>query len=127
MFTALSPNARRSDLGRQKIARRQRVRKGLRLLKRRINRAVRNERENAVIYRLLARRFPSDSDEASLLRLLGRSALRRVKRLKGLLAEFHAMSRPLQRTWRFYGRRLHALYAPRRWALLSTKDGRGKN
>jgi hypothetical protein len=93
----------------QDIAGRRRIRKGLRLLKRQINRAIRKERENAVIYRLLARRFPSESNEALVLRLLCRRATRRVKRLKDVLAEFHAIWHPPPRTWRFYARYLGML------------------
>jgi hypothetical protein len=103
------------DRGEQSIASRRRIQKGLRLLKRKINRAIRRGRENAVIYRLLARRFASESNEASALRLLCRRAMRRVKRLKDVLAELHEIWRPAPQTWYFYVRRLGALYAPRRW------------
>ena len=110
-----SRNEPSNDRWTQDIARRRRIRKGIRLLKRKINRAIHTERENAIIYRLLATRFPSGSNEASLLRSLGGRAMRRVKRLKGPLAELHEIWCPAPRTWYFYGRRLGALYAPRRW------------
>ena len=97
------------------VASRRRIRKGLRLLTRRITRAIRKERENAVIHRVLARRFPSESSEASALRLLCRRAMRRAKRLKDVLAELHEIWRPEPKPWYFYVRRLGALYAPRRW------------
>jgi hypothetical protein len=108
-------NAASNDPSIQNIARRRRTIKGIRLLRRKINHLIHTERENAIIYRLLATRFPSDSNEASSLRSLGRRAMRRVKRLKGPLAELHEIWRPAPRTWYFYGRRLGALYAPRRW------------
>jgi hypothetical protein len=105
----------------QTIATQQRIRKGLRLLKRKINRAIRKERDNAVVLRVMARRFPSDSNEASVIRLLCRRATRRVKRLKDVLAEFHAIWHPPPRTWRFYARYLGMLYAPRRWLYCRLK------
>ena len=99
----------------QNIARRRRTIKGIRLIRRKINHLIHTERENAIIYRLLAMRFPSDSNEASSLRLLGRRAMRRVQRLKWPLAELDEIWHPAPRTWGFYVRRLHVLYTPRRW------------
>jgi len=116
-----SRNEPSNDRWTQDIARRRRIGKGIRLLKRKINRANHTERENAVIYRLLAQRFPSDSNEASLLRWLGRRATRRIKRLKDVLPEFHAIWHPPPRTWRFYARHLGMLYAPRRWLYCRLK------
>ena len=99
----------------QNVARRRRTIKGIQLLRRMINYVIHTERENAIIYRLLATRFPSDSNEASSLRLLGRSAMRRVQRLKGPLAELDEIWSPALKTWGFYVRRLRVLYTPRRW------------
>ena len=110
-----SRNEPSNDRWTQDIARRRRIRKGIRLLKRKINRAIHSERENAIIYRLLATRFPSGSNEAALLRSLGGRAMRRVRRLKGPLTELHEIWRPARRTWCFYVRCLSALYAPRRF------------
>src|SRR4029079_14302472 len=107
-----SRNEPSNDRWTQDIARRRRIGKGIRLLKRKINRAIHTERENAVIYRMLAQRFPSDSNDASILRWLGRRATRRIKRLKDVLPEFHAIWLPPPRTWRFYARHLGMLYAP---------------
>lgn len=117
-----SRHAQSDDWGTQTIATRRRIRKGLRLLTRKINRAIRRELENAVIYRLLARRFPADSNEGSVLRQLRRRAMRRVKRLKDVLAELHEIWRPAPKTWYFYVRRLGALYAPHR--LLCCREER---
>ena len=108
-------HAASNDPSIQNIARRRRTIKGMRLLRRKINYLIHTERENAIIYRLLATRFPPDSNEALSLRLLGRSAMRRVQRLKGPLAELDEIWRPAPRTWGFYVRRLRALYTPRRW------------
>src|SRR5262249_45052875 len=106
----------RSNVGwAQEIGRRRRLIGGSRLLRRKINRVIHAKRENAIIYRLLATRFPLDSNEASSLRLLGQRAMRRVKRLKGPLAELNEIWRPAPRTWGFYVRCLRALYTPRRW------------
>jgi hypothetical protein len=124
MFTGVSPYTRRRNLATLAVARRQRVRKRLRLLRRRIRRAIRAELENAVICRMLAQRFPRDSREATVLQLLGRSAVHRVKRLNGLLAELLGPSKLLRKRWLFYLRRLRALYAPRRWALRCIRDRR---
>jgi len=121
MLAVPSRNEPSNDRWTQAIARRRRIRKGIRLLKRKINRAIHTERENAVIYRMLAQRFPSDSNEASLLRWLGRRATRRIKRLKDVLPEFHAIWHPPPRTWRFYARYLGMLYAPRRWLYCRLK------
>ena len=98
----------------QNVARRRRTIKGIQLLRRKINYVIHTERENAIIYRLLATRFPSDSNEVSLFRLLSRRAMRRVQRLKGPLAELDEIWRPAPRTWAFYVRRLRVLYTPRR-------------
>ena len=122
----LSWNAPSSDPWTKDIARRRRLIKGIRLLRRKINRVIHAERENAIIYRLLATRFPSDSNEASSLRLLGQRAMRRVKRLKGPLAELNEVWRPAPRTWGFYMRRLRALYTPRRW-LCSREERKSKD
>jgi hypothetical protein len=103
------------------IVRRRRLIKGIRLLRQKINRVIHGERENAIIYRLLATRFPRDSNEASLL---GLRAMGRVKRLKGPLAELGEAWRPAPRTWGFYVRRLRALYTPRRW--LCYRHGKSK-
>jgi hypothetical protein len=108
-----SRHARSNDRDKQSIANRRRIRKGLRILKRKINRVIRKERENAIIYRVLARRFPSESNEASVLRLLRRRATRRVKRLKDVLTELHEIWLPAPSRWYFYVRRLRALYVPR--------------
>src|SRR5262249_30064212 len=92
-----------------------RTTRGIRLLRRKINHLIHTERENAIIYRLLATRFPSDSNEASSLRSLGQRAMRRVQRLKGPLAELNETWHPGPRTWSFFLRRLRALYTPHRW------------
>jgi hypothetical protein len=105
--------ARSDDRDKQSIANWRRIRNGLRLLTRKINRAIRRGRENAVIYRLLARRFAPESNEASALRLLCRGATRRVTRLKDVLAELHQIWRPAPKPWYFYVRLLGALYTPR--------------
>jgi len=99
----------------QNIVRRRRTIKGIRLLRRKRNHLIHTERENAIVYRLSATRFPSDSNEASSVLLLGRRAMRRVQRLKGPPAELDEIGSPTPRTWGFHVRRLHALYAPRRW------------
>jgi len=105
----------------QEIARRRRLIAGIGLLRRKINRVIHAERENAIIYRLLATRFPPDSDEASSLRSLGQHATRRVKRLKGPLAELNEIWHPAPRTWGFYVRRMRVLYTPRRWLCYREK------
>jgi hypothetical protein len=121
MLAVPSWNAASNDSSIQNIARRKRTIKGIRLLRRKINHLIHTERENAIIYRLLARRFPSDSNEGSSLRLLGRRAMRRVQRLKGPLAELGEIWSPPPRTRRFYARYLGMLYAPRRWLYCRLK------
>ncbi len=54
MLAVLSQNSPSNGLGSQNIARQQRISKGIRLLRRKINRAIHTERENAVIYRLFS-------------------------------------------------------------------------
>jgi hypothetical protein len=113
--TVRSRNAPSKDPLTEHIARRRRLIKGIQLLRWKINLVIHAERENAIIYHLLATRFPSGSNEASSLRLQGQRAMRRVKRLKGPLAELNEIWRPAPRTWGFYLRRLRALYTPSRW------------
>jgi hypothetical protein len=108
-------DAASNDPSIQNVARRRRTIKGIRLLRRKINYVIHTERENAIIYRLLATRFPSDSNQTSSLRSLGQRAMRRVQRLKGPLAELGEIWSPAPRTWGFFVRRLRALYTPRHW------------
>ena len=58
MFTAFSADTRRSDLTEQKHLHQEQLRTRLRRLRRRVRHAASVQREKALIYRLLAGRFP---------------------------------------------------------------------
>jgi hypothetical protein len=123
MFTALSANTRQRDLAEQKRLHRQELRTRLRRLRRHARHAAIVQREKALIYRLLVRRFPPNSLHAVLLRLLARNALRRMRKLDALFYQLPgtATSR-LARRPRFAWKYWYARHAPRKWALLRLKD-----
>jgi hypothetical protein len=75
MFTALSANAGRSDLAEQKRY----------IWKSCARHAAIVQRENALIYHLLAGRFALNSSHRLLLHMLARSAVHRVRRLEVVL------------------------------------------
>jgi hypothetical protein len=122
MFTALSPNTRRSDLGEQQRLYQKKLRTRLRRLRRRARHAAILQREQALIYRLLAGRFAVDSPHCLLLRMLARGALRRMRRLEAVLHDLHgATTSRLPRRWLFGWKCWYARNAPRKWALLRLK------
>jgi len=122
MFTAVSANTRRIDLGEQKRLHKQKLRVRLRRLRRRVRHAAYVEREKALTCRLLACRFAPDSSQRLLLHILARSAMRRRRRLEGLLHEFHDTN-PLRlpKRWCFGWRCWYVRHAPRTLALLRLK------
>ena len=87
MFTAFSADTWRSDLAEQKHLHQEQLRTRLRRLRRRVRYAASVQRERALIYRLLSGRFALDSPHHLLLRMLARSAMRRMRRLEALLHE----------------------------------------
>jgi hypothetical protein len=119
MFTAFSVDARRSDLAEQKRLHQEQLRTTLRRLRRRVRRAASVQRERALIYRRLAGRFALDSPHHLLLRMLARSAMRRMMRLEALLHELSGTATPgLPRRWLFAWKYWYAQQAPRKWTLL---------
>jgi hypothetical protein len=122
MFTALSANTRRIDLGEQKRLHKQELRVRLRRLRKRVRHAAYVEREKALTYRLLACRFAPDSPQRSLLHILARSAMRRRRRLEGLLYQLPGPN-PLRlpKRWCFGWRCWYLRHAPRNLALLQLK------
>jgi hypothetical protein len=122
MFTALSTNTWRSDLAEQKRFHQKKLRTRLRHLRRQVRQAAIVQHEQALIYGLLARRFALDSPHRLLLRMLARSAVRRMRRLEAMLHELPgATTPPLPRRWLFAWKCWYARNAPRRWALLRLK------
>lgn len=119
MFTV---NTQQSDLSEQKLLREEKLRAGLRRLRRRVYRKVGIEREKALICRLLASRFAADSTHGWLLRMLARSATHRVVKLRNLLYELPgtAISR-LRRRFLLTSKCWYVLHAPRKLALLQLK------
>ena len=72
-----------------------------------------------LIYRLLAGRFALDSPHHLLLRMLARSAMRRMRRLEDLLHELSGTATSgLPRRWLFAWKYWYARQAPRKWTLL---------
>jgi hypothetical protein len=125
MFTALSANTRRSDLGERKRLHTQLLRARLRQLRRRVRHEIYMEREKALIYRLLARRFTPDSPHRSLLRILARSGIRRIRRLEEVLHELHgATASQLHKGYSVRWKCWFALHAPRKWVILGLKSFR---
>jgi hypothetical protein len=125
MFTALSANAGRSDLAEQKRLHLEKLRARLRRLRRHARHAAIVQRENALIYHLLAGRFTLNSPHRLLLHMLARSAVHRVRRLEVVLHKLHGAttSRPPRR-WSFAWKCWYARNAPRKWALLRLTDGK---
>jgi hypothetical protein len=122
MFTALSANTSRSDLAEQKRLHREKLRARIRRLRRRLRHAASVQREKALIYRLLAGRFPLDSPHRFLLRLLARSAVRRMRKLEDVLRDFRETTTSrLPRRWSFAWKCWYVRNAPRKWALLRLK------
>ena len=119
MFTAFSADTRRSDLAEQKRLRQEQLRTTLRLLRRRVRHATSAQRERALIYRLLAGRFALDSPQHLFLRMLARSAMRRMRRLEALLHELSGTATSgLPRRWLFAWKYWYARQAPRKRTLL---------
>jgi hypothetical protein len=122
MLTFLSLNARQSDLGEKQRLRQQKLRARLRQLRWRVCHEIRVERENALIYRRLARRFAPDSPHRLLLRMIARSGMRRMRRLKDLLHELPGAGKSrTPRRWSFRLKCWYVCNAPRRWAILRLK------
>ena len=124
MFTAFSVDTtRRSDLAEEKRLHQEQLRTRLRRLRRRVRHAASVQRERALIYRLLAGRFALDSPHHLLLRMLARSAMRRMRRLEALLHELSgtATSGLPPRRWLFAWKYWYARQAPRKWTLLQLK------
>jgi hypothetical protein len=122
LFTALSVDTRGSDLAEQKRLHKDKLHARLRRLRRRVRHAATAQRENALIYRLLAGRFAIDSPHRLVLRILARSAMRRMSKLDGLLHELRgATTSRLPRRWLFAWKCWYLRKAPRKWALLRLK------
>ena len=128
MFTAFSVDMRRSDLAEQKRLHQEQLRTRLRRLRRRVRHAASVQRERALIYRLLAGRFAPDSPHHLLLRMLARSAMRRMRRLEALLHELSGTTTSgLPRRWLFAWKYWYAQHAPRKWTLLQLKYQKSEN
>jgi len=122
MFTAFSIDTWRSDLAEQKRLHQEQLRTAVRRLRRRVRDAASVQRERALLCRLLAGRFALDSPHHLLLRMLARSAMRRMRRLEALLYEFSGTpTSGLPRRWLFAWKYWCARQAPRKWTLLQLK------
>jgi hypothetical protein len=122
MFTALSLDTRHSDLAEQKRLHLKKLRARLRRLRRHARHAAIVQREKALIYRLLASRFPFDSPDRFLLRMLAQSSVRRMRRLETVLHELSGATTPrLPRRRLLAWKCWYARNAPRKWALLPLK------
>ena len=122
MFSIISSNAGRNDLNERKRLAKQKLRARLRRLRRRVRHAVSVEREKALIYRLLARRFGPDTPHRLLLRLLAQSEMRRMRRLERLLHDLPGTSAiRLRRRWLVAWKCWCVRHVPRKWAVLRLK------
>ena len=128
MFTAFSADTRRSNLAEQKHLHQEQLRTRLRRLRGRVRHAASVQRQRALIYRLLAGRFALDSPHHLLLRMLARSAMRRMRRLEALLHELSGTTTSgLPRRWLFAWKYWYVRQAPRKWALLQLKYQKSRN
>lgn len=119
MFTPLPTNTRGSDLSKQRKLHRQKLRVRLRRLRWQVRHEINIERENALLCRLLAQRFAPDSPYRLLLRMLGRNARHRRRRLEGLFCELPGtIASHLHRRWLCRWKCWYARNAPRKWAIL---------
>jgi len=126
MFTAFLADTRWSDLTEQKHLHQEQLRTRLRRLRRRVRHAASVQRERALIYRLLAGRFALDSPHHLLLRMLARSAMRRMRRLDALLHELSGTTTSAQpRRWLFAWKYWCARQAPPKWTLLQLRYEKG--
>ena len=122
MFTALSANRQQRDLAEQKRLYQEKLRTRLRRLRRDAHHAAIVQRENALIYRLLLRRFPPNSVHAVVLRLLARNAAHEMRKFKTLLRKLSGSATvPLPRRRLLVWKCWYARNAPRKWALLRLK------
>ena len=113
MITPISLGAERCDLGTQADVRRRALRHRVRRLRQQVRRAIRVQRENAVINYLSAKRFPPESKEARILRLLAQSDVRRLQKLGAVLNRLSETSRNQPRSWLFDWRCFCVACAPR--------------
>jgi hypothetical protein len=128
MFTVFSVDTRWSDLTEQKRLHQEQLRTRLRRLRRRVRHAASVQRERALIYRLLSGRFALDSPHHLLLRMLARSAMRRMRRLEALLQELSGTATSgLPRRWLFAWKYWCARQAPPKWTLLQLKYQKSEN
>jgi hypothetical protein len=115
MFTALSVDTRGSDLAEQKRLHQEKLRARLRRLRRHARHVAIVQREKALIYRLLVRRFPPNSLHAVLLRLLARNASHDLRKLRRLLVNLSGSAAvPLPRRRLFVWECWYARNAPRK-------------
>jgi hypothetical protein len=121
MITLLSTGSGRSNLQRQARIHRRQCRRRFYRLRRKVRGAVRVQRESAVINYLSAKRFPPESKEALILRLLARSAMQRRKKLQTVLNHLSDTTRVQPRGWLFDWRCFYVSYSPRPWLLLWLK------
>jgi hypothetical protein len=123
MFTPLSLDTRGSDPAEQKRLCQEKLRTRLRRIRRHARHAAIVQREKALIYRLLVRRFPRNSLHADLLRLLARNESHHLRRLMKLLRKLSGnATAPLPRRRLFAWKCWYARNAPRQWALLRLKN-----
>jgi hypothetical protein len=126
MITSLSAASGRSNLRTQVRIHRRQLRRRFYRLRRKVRGAVRVQRESAVINYLSAKRFPPESKEALILRLLARNAMKRGKKLEIVLNHLFDNTKVRPRKWLFDCRRLYVSYAPRLWLLLWLKHHKDK-
>jgi|AmaraimetP72IA01_FD_contig_31_5822276_length_606_multi_12_in_0_out_0_2 hypothetical protein len=113
MITSISLGSERCNLLSQAFIHRRALRRRALRLRRRVRRAVRMQRESAVVTYLCAKRFPSNSKEAVILRLIAGAAMRRRKKLETLLSYLSNTTSVQRRRWLFGWKCLCASYAPR--------------
>ena len=113
MITPISLGAERCDLGTRAEVRRRAVRHRVRRLRQQVRRAIRVQRENALINYLSAKRFPRESKEAQILVLLAQNDAHRLKKLEKVLNRLSETSGTQPRSWLFDWKCFCVAYAPR--------------
>ena|ERR1700757_265750 len=126
MITLLSAASERSNLRTRARIHRRQIRRKFYRLRRKVRRAVRVQRESAMINYLSAKRFPPTSEEALILRLLAHSAVQRRKKLEIVLSHLFDNTKVRPRKWLFDCRRFYVSYAPGFWLLLWLKHHKDK-
>lgn len=126
MITPVSAATERCNIKNHVRIRQRKLRRRVCRIRQTRRRRIRIQRESAIISYLSARRFPSNSKEALILRLLAQTSIHRVKRLESVLNHRSETSRKQPRKWLLDWKCFCALHVPRPWLLLWLRHYRNR-